>query len=140
MEIELLLVGGETTGLSYDNMTVNSAGSVLLQEDRAGASPLIFANQRRYARVLAFDPVSSSSTFLFEANQAGIDPGSANDYGNWETSGIIEVAFDPENGQSWYALTIQAHSLSDPDYIQGGQLVLIYPVVSNGFLPSTFSP
>jgi glycerophosphoryl diester phosphodiesterase len=140
MDFELVLVGGETTGVSYDNLTVNSAGQVILQEDRAGAGGLILTTQRRYARVLAFTPDSSTVSFLFEANQAGIDPGSALDYGNWETSGIIEIGVEPKTGKSIYLLTVQAHSLSDPDYVQGGQLVLLIPITDQSYLPSTYLP
>lgn len=140
MNIELVLVGGDTTGVSYDNLTVNSAGEVIIQEDRAGASGVIFASQKRYARVLAFNPGLSSVIFLFEANQAGIDPDSAGDYGNWETTGIIEVGVESETGKSIYLLNIQAHTLSDPDYVQGGQMVLVVPATEYDYLPSTFRP
>jgi glycerophosphoryl diester phosphodiesterase len=136
MTIELVLTGGPDTGVSYDNLTVDSAGKVIIQEDRAGGGGIIMAAQQRYARVLDFDPITGSVTFLFEANQAGIDPGSAADFGNWETSGIIEAGFDSQTGRSIYLLTVQAHSLNDPTYIQSGQLILLLPITDRIYLPA----
>jgi hypothetical protein len=94
------------------------------------------AAQERYARVLAFDPGTGLVTFLFEANQAAVDPASAWDFGNWETTGIIEVGVDQMTGKSIYLLNIQAHSISDPNYVQGGQLVLVVPIVDRDYLPA----
>ena len=139
MDFELVLTGGADTGVSYDNLTVNSAGEVIIQEDRAGGGGVIMSAQERYARVLAFEPGSGMVTFLFEANQAVIDPDSAGDYGNWETSGVIEVGVDPSTGKSIYLLTVQAHSIDDPVYVQGGQLVLVVPVVDRVYLPVWFA-
>jgi glycerophosphoryl diester phosphodiesterase len=136
MSIELALVGGPDTGVSYDNLTVNTAGEVVIQEDRAGGGGAIMAAQERYARVLAFDPGTGLVTFLFEANQAAVDPASAWDFGNWETTGIIEVGVDQMTGKSIYLLNIQAHSISDPNYVQGGQLVLVVPIVDRDYLPA----
>ncbi|MBK7179974.1 MAG: esterase-like activity of phytase family protein [Chloroflexi bacterium] len=128
MPIEFLLEGSETTGVSYDNMVVDSSGLVLLQEDRATTeAATILANQMRYGRILAYDPVSDTVDFLFEANQGVIDPSSATDYGNWESSGIIEVGVDGGSGQSLYLLDVQAHTLPDPYTVEGGQLLLALP-------------
>lgn len=140
MAIELVLTGGPDTGVSYDNLTVNSAGEVIIQEDRAAGGGEIMASQERYARVLSFDPNSGSVTFLFEANQAAVDPASAGDFGNWETTGVIEVGVDSTTGKSIYLINIQAHSISDPDYVQSGQLVLVIPIVDKSYLPVVPAP
>ncbi len=140
MDFELVLVAGKTSGLNYDNLTVNSFGQVIIQEDRTITGALIFTTQQRYARVLAFDPGPGTTKFLFEANQAEVDPDSAWDYGNWETSGIIEVGIESKTGKPIYLLNVQAHSLSDPEYVQSGQMVLVVPVVDQDYLPSTFAP
>jgi glycerophosphoryl diester phosphodiesterase len=136
MSIELALVGGPDTGVSYDNLTVNTAGEVVIQEDRAGGGGAIMAAQERYARVLAFDPGTGLVTFLFEANQAAVDPASAWDFGNWETTGVVEVGVESMTGRSIYLINIQAHSISDPNYVQGGQLVLVVPIVNRDYLPA----
>ena len=129
MVFEYRLNGGPDTGVSYDNLTVDSQGRVLIQEDRTAGGRDVMAAQMRHARILAYNIISDTTEFWFETNQATVDPGSATNYGNWETSGIIEVAADS------YLVSVQAHSLPSTDYVQGGQLVLTRPTQHRLFLP-----
>ena len=91
------------------------------------------AAQERYSRVLQFDPTSGQVQFLWEVSQAIVDPASAGDYGNWESSGVITAP-------AGYLLTVQAHTLPDPNFVQGGQLILIKPGGYRDFLPIMTSP
>ncbi len=125
MPLTFLLEGGPDTGVSYDNITLDSHGQVLIQEDRATIeATAVLTNQMRYGRVLTYDPVAQTTRFLFELNQGVIDPGAAADYGRWESSGIIEAGVDARTGQSLYLLDVQAHSLPDPITVEGGQILL----------------
>lgn len=125
MPVTFLLEGGPDTGVSYDNITIDSHGQVLIQEDRATIeATAVLTNQMRYGRVLTYDPVTQTTRFLFELNQGVIDPDAAEDYGRWESSGIIEAGVDARTGQSLYLLDVQAHSLPDPITVEGGQILL----------------
>lgn len=121
--ITLVLEGGEQTGVNYDNLTVDSWGNVLLQEDRVGESSAVMKSQMRYARILAYNIAKDQVTNLFELNQGAIDPWAANDYGKWESSGILEL---PGEHASSYLFSVQAHSLRDERFVEGGQLVLAH--------------
>ncbi|MCB0035717.1 MAG: hypothetical protein KDE51_16915, partial [Anaerolineales bacterium] len=134
--IEMVWQGGPDTGVSYDNITVNHHGEVIIQEDRTAAGITIMAQQQRYARVLQYNIATDSATFLFEANQAAITPEFASDYGNWETSGIIEVEPEAFDGRSSYLLSVQAHTIPDVRYLQGGQILLTVPVVPEAYIPA----
>lgn len=120
--ITLIMKGSAAHGVSYDNITVDHNGRVLIQEDRTAGGGAIMAAAQRHARVIAYDIAADSAEFLFEANQAAVDPAVAKDYGMWETSGIVEL---PGVGASSYLLDVQAHSIFDPDFVEGGQLVLL---------------
>ena len=138
MEFELVLVGGPDTGVSYDNIVVDSNGFVLIQEHRTAGGREMLTEQMRQGRVLAYDIDTEEVTFLFEANQAAIDPSVAMDYGNWEPSGIVEVdAGLSITAGSSYLLDVQAHSIPDSDYVQGGQLLLMVPKIDDNLFQLT---
>ena len=131
INFEYLMSGGENTGVSFDNITVDSQGNVLIQEDRTAGGGAVLDAQERQGSVLSYNIAENEGVvgndkveFLFEANQAEIDPSAATNYGNWETSGIVEAT--PGD----YLFDVQAHSITDGEgfyegnYAQGGQLLL----------------
>jgi Domain of unknown function (DUF4114) len=151
MEFEFLMKGGENTGVSFDNMTVDSNGNVLIQEDRTAGGETLLANQQRQGRVLSYNIADNEGKagndniqFLFELNQAAIDPTVATDYGNWESSGIVEIQSASINNQSAYLFDVQAHSIKNAEgfyqgrYAEGGQLVIALPKTNDtGLTPNT---
>ncbi|NET88824.1 MAG: DUF839 domain-containing protein [Kamptonema sp. SIO1D9] len=160
---EFLLEGGPDTGVSYDNIVVDNNGNVVIQEDRTafganvlfGEPPVGREGEERNARILSYNiafnegKLDDEITFIGELNQ--IDPAVATDYGDWESSGIIEIDSDALPGRSSYLLDVQAHSIRDAiaengnivgrgddgdsvedvyydgAFVQGGQLLLAVP-------------
>jgi len=105
-----------------DNLTVDAAGRVLLQEDPG--------DDKRLAAIWLFDPKTNQSTKLFEANAELFKPGaSAFMTSDEEHSGIIEVT-DLLRKASWfdakrryYLGTTQAHKAhADSSLVEYGQL------------------
>jgi len=108
-----------------DNLTVDTAGRVLLQEDPG--------EDKRLAAIWLFDPKTNQSTKLFEANAELFKPGaSAFMTSDEEHSGIIEVT-DLLRKASWfdakrryYLGTTQAHKVhADSSLVEYGQLWMI---------------
>jgi alkaline phosphatase/secreted PhoX family phosphatase len=133
---EFLLQGGENTGVSYDNITVDHLGNVLIQEDRTAAGGTIMDSQMRNGRVLSYniayneDKVGNDEiTFLFEIDQTVEGNEFDNGFGDWESSGIVEVP--GMNGT--YLFDVQAHGIPSDRYVEGGQLILAIPE----FVPAT---
>ena len=108
-----------------DNLTVDAAGRVLLQEDPG--------EDKRLASIWLFDPKTNKSSKLFEANAELFKPGaSAFMTSDEEHSGIIEVT-DLLRKASWfdakrryYLGTTQAHKPhADSSLVEYGQLWMI---------------
>jgi glycerophosphoryl diester phosphodiesterase len=144
---EFLLEGGPETGVSYDNMTVDSNGNVLIQEDETSFGGDILNAEGRYGSIISYNIAENEGVvgddqvdFLFENSTAFIDPTRFGAYGSWESSGIIEVP-------GGYLFDVQAGTIRDtelPDgsvvgtnaegtvyyqgqYARGGQLLLTLP-------------
>ena len=108
-----------------DNLTVDAAGRVLLQEDPG--------EDKRLAAIWLFDPNTNKSIKLFEANAELFKPGaSAFMTSDEEHSGIIEVTdllrkaswFDAQ--RRYYLGTTQAHKPhSDSSLVEYGQVWMI---------------
>jgi glycerophosphoryl diester phosphodiesterase len=135
-DFEFLLEGGETTGVSYDNIVVDSQGNILIQEDRTAAGGAVMDSQMRNGRVLSYNIAYNENrigndevTFLFEIDQTAEGEQFDTGFGRWETSGIVEVP-DMEGA---YLFDVQAHTINDGDgvyegnYVEGGQLILVLP-------------
>ena len=108
-----------------DNLAVDAAGRVLLQEDPG--------EDKRLAAIWLFDPKANKSSKLFEANAELFKPGaSAFMTSDEEHSGIIEVT-DLLRKASWfdakrryYLGTTQAHKPhADSRLVEYGQLWMI---------------
>ena len=118
--IEMLLDGTGPYQM-FDNITVNSRGQVLLQEDPGG--------NNYNAKIWQYDPQTDDLKLL-----AQHDPERFGDIGkeptppfnnNEESSGIIDVTgIVGQPGKDVYLLDVQAHySVDDPELVQGGQLL-----------------
>lgn len=133
---ELVQEGGPGNGVSYDNIDVDSNGNVVIQEDETAFGGDVMTAESRDARVYSYDIASDKITPILEIdeNAAGSQFNDPTEPGEWESSGIIEVApsdFTPESrpGRSDYLLDVQAGTIRDPevlggDYERGGQLLL----------------
>ena len=123
-KIEMALDGAEA-GQMFDNITVDSAGLVYLQED--------VGNQAHNGKGWIYDPATGSLTMFYKH-----DPARFGDIGlaatapfnvDEESSGIIDVT-DLFRDASWYSgervlLTdVQAHYLISGQAVEGGQLLL----------------
>lgn len=136
---ELLLTGGPNTGVSYDNVTVDRNGKLLLQEDTAGRGGEIINSQQRNDRVWSYDIATDTIKPLFEVDQNAQGTAFNGELGSWESSGIIEAASNPQLGRSSYLFDVQASGVLngvDPNQLnvlngehsRGGQLILATPV------------
>lgn len=76
MEFEYLMTGGVNTGVSYDNITVDYDGNVLIQEDRTAGGGDVMDSQMRNKQVISYNIVQNKNrlgndeiTKLFEIDQ-----------------------------------------------------------------------
>lgn len=131
MNLEMVLEGGPGRGISYDNMVVDRNGKVLIQEDVATsfAADVMLAEGRDNAYIMEYDIATDTVRPLFQADESITSRNTASP-GQWETSGIIEVP-GGSSGRSAYLFDVQAHSILDSRYVQGGQLLLAVPVAAN---------
>jgi hypothetical protein len=130
-KIEMLLDGSELTNM-MDNITVNSRGQVLLQEDPGG--------EAYSAKIWLYDPKADTRKAGGDKGDSGLtllaqhDPARFGDSGiaptlpfttNEESSGIIDVSdILGTRGEDVYLLDVQAHyRTGDPATYEGGQLL-----------------
>jgi glycerophosphoryl diester phosphodiesterase len=139
---ELLLTGGAGKGVSYDNITADRAGNILLQEDETSFGGDLMDTESRDARVLKYNIAANEGKndndqveFIAEINQFAYGEQFDNGTGGWETSGIVEAqGFD--SGKSGYLFDVQAHGIRPTTddgnalaggQVEGGQLLLALP-------------
>lgn len=137
--LTLVHTGGFGNGVSFDNLTVLSNGKVLVQEDAAydpailGGDPL--GDENRQAYIWEFDPNANGGTGavtpLAELQEDAF-PDLGNDpskYGEWESSGIIQLGLSPE-----VLFDVQAHTdlSQNARFSEGGQLLIIQSVPEPG--------
>ena len=137
-DFELVLTGGPNTGISYDNVVVDSNGKLLLQEDTAGRGGEIVNAQQRNDRVYSYDIATDTVRPLFEIDQNAQGTAFNNGFGAWETSGIVETTPNSQLGRSSYLFDVQAGVRNglDPNQLNvlngnhsgGGQLLIATPV------------
>ncbi|WP_242028642.1 esterase-like activity of phytase family protein, partial [Anabaena sp. FACHB-1250] len=137
-DFELVLTGGANTGISYDNIVVDSNGKLLLQEDTAGRGGEVVNAQQRNDRVYSYDIATDTVRPLFEIDQNAQGTAFNNGFGTWETSGIVETTPNSQLGRSSYLFDVQAGVRNglDPNQLNvlngnhsnGGQLLIATPV------------
>jgi secreted PhoX family phosphatase len=129
-DFELLLKGGPGKGVSYDNILVDKNGKVLLQEDETAFGGDVMKAENRDGRIVSYDLKTKEVKFLLETDETVRGTIKDEGPGFWETSGIIEVDPNAVSGQSSYLYTVQAHSIKDPKYVEGGQILLATPTTT----------
>jgi secreted PhoX family phosphatase len=140
-KFEFLLEGGPKTGVSFDNVVVDSNGNVLIQEDKTSFGGDVLEEQQRQGSIHSYNIAFNEGrvgndqiTTLFEIDQNAAGGKFNTEFGEWESSGIIEVKPNALPGQSSYLFDIQAHTIKNDSgvyqgrYQEGGQLILVEPV------------
>jgi hypothetical protein len=127
--IEILVNGALTGQKMLDNITVDGAGNVFIQED--------VGNQTHNGKIWMYNPLTAQTSLVAQhdvsrfgdTNVAPTAPFSKDE----ESSGIVEVSelFHGVEGYDvaanrYFLLDVQAHyGLADPELVQGGQLLLM---------------
>lgn len=135
---ELVQQGGPGKGVSYDNVTIDQNGHVLIQEDETAFGGDVMAAENRDARIWSYDIATDKVTPILAVNEnaAGSQFNDPEQHGQWESSGIIEADPTARPGKSSYLFDVQAHTIvnseQNPDvlkgnYVEGGQLLLAKP-------------
>ncbi len=133
---------GATIIRNPDNLTWSKDGSIYAQEDRSVSSAYFAQQEASIFKVSASakDPVTGQAVIerWVQVDRTAVptgygqsDPNPA-DYGNWESSGIIDVShIYGEVAGSMFLADVQAHNLTNGNLagngylVQGGQLNLI---------------
>jgi glycerophosphoryl diester phosphodiesterase len=139
---ELLLTGGPGKGNSYDNITVDKSGKILIQEDETSFGGALMKAENREASIYSFNPTTKQITRQFALNEdaAGSVYNNPDTKGQWESSGIIEIpSLSLPNGGA-YLFDVQAHTVKNNvtdapnqnvlngNHAEGGQLLIATPV------------
>lgn len=121
--ISMLLEGDETGGRSeryhmLDNLTANGRGQLIIQEDPG--------NRAYLARVWRYDLAKDALDQVARADPGRFVPPTPEPFTQEEeSSGVIDAS--DILGEGWYLLDVQAHyTNSDPDLVQGGQLLAMH--------------
>lgn len=120
-----LMTGDEGQNM-FDNLTIDSTGRILIQEDPGNNDVL--------SRIWAFDTNSGKYGIVATADAARFGIGGASFLTrDDESSGIIDAS--GTLGQGWFLLDMQAHyANADADLVEGGQLLAMY--VAPGTVPA----
>lgn len=115
-EITMLLDGTEGQKM-MDNITVDSRGRVIIQEDIGGQASL--------GKIWCYDIATDTLNLVAEHNPYFFDPVGATQFltQDEESSGVIEAPF---LGPNWYLINDQAHYSIGGELVEGGQLLAIY--------------
>jgi len=128
--IELVVDSASLTGTdgesarSFDNITVDGDGDVIVQEDPGGSSYI--------AKTWKIDPTTGSAVQIFESDRSRFAPGAPSFLTqDEESSGVIEVTDIVRNanwyeaGRRYYLGNMQAHYGIPGELVEGGQLYLM---------------
>jgi hypothetical protein len=114
--IEMLLDGTEGQKM-MDNITVNTLGQVVIQEDPG--------NQPYIARIWLYDIGTDQLVEVAHHEPDRFGSGAPNFLTqDEESSGIIDAS--AILGQGWYLLDDQAHYSTDSELVEGGQLLALH--------------
>ena len=114
--IEALLDGTEA-GNMFDNMTIDSRGRVLLQEDVGG--------QAHIGKIWQYDIATDQLVEIAHHDPDRFTPGAPNFLTlDEESSGIIDVS--SILGEGWFLLDVQAHYAIAGELVEGGQLLALH--------------
>lgn len=109
---------------AFDNLVVDNAGNLLIQEDPGGNDYI--------AKIWKFYPATGKAVQIFESDRERFLPGAPNFLTrDEEHSGVIDVT-DSVDGASWYEagrryylVNTQAHYAIPGERVQGGQVQMI---------------
>ena len=126
-KIEMLLDGTEPQQM-MDNITVNRAGQVLIEEDPG--------NNAYVAKDWIYDPDSDSLHLLAQHDPSRFQPGGADFVTqDEESSGIIDVSSILGHGnKDVYLMDVQAHFDAGGAVVEGGQLLAMQVDFRGGWL------
>ncbi|MDO9150266.1 MAG: DUF839 domain-containing protein [Methylotenera sp.] len=108
------------TARNFDNITVDTDGNILIQEDPG--------NNAYVAKTWKFDTKGNTWTQIFESDRNRFVAGAANFLTqNEENSGIIDVTnvLKRNDGKKYYLGVTQAHYGISGELVEGGQLYII---------------
>jgi len=112
-----MLLGGSEGQHMFDNITIDRAGHVYLQED--------VGNNAHLGKVWRYDIVSNTLTVVAQHDPLRFLSGAplflTQDE---ESSGIIDAT--SILGPGWFLLDVQAHYATDAETVEGGQLLAMY--------------
>lgn len=116
-EVTLLLDGALSGPQMMDNMTIDSLGRVLIQED--------IGNQDALGKIWLYDITTGGLAQVATHDPARFSPGAAGFLTrDEESSGIIDAK--DTLGLGWYLLNVQAHYGIPGELVEGGQLLAMY--------------
>jgi hypothetical protein len=120
--LDMLLDGTEGPQM-MDNMTIDTVGNVLIQEDPGGQDYL--------ARIWSYDIAADTVTAIAQHDPARFTPGRPDFLTrDEESSGIIDAA--GILGPGWFIANVQAHySIGDTELVEGGQIFALYNPASD---------
>ena len=120
--LDMLLDGTEGPQM-MDNMTIDTLGNVLIQEDPGGQDYL--------ARIWSYDIAADTVTAIAQHDPARFTPGVPGFLTrDEESSGIIDAA--GILGPGWFIANVQAHyATGDTELVEGGQIFALYNPASD---------
>jgi hypothetical protein len=116
---------------SPDNLDWSGADTLLINEDRSADWASAIGANPNEASILELD-MAGNVRQIFETDRSAVPMGQVDsnpgDFGNWESSGILDISelLGYERG-AFFLADMQAHSvlLGNGDLVQGGQLAFI---------------
>ncbi len=113
-----MLLDGAVDGVNMmDNMTIDSRGRIIIQEDIGGQDPL--------SKVWVYDIDSANRGVIATHTPALFTPGAAAFLTrDEEASGVIDAK--DILGDGWFLLDVQAHYANGAELVEGGQLLAMY--------------
>ena len=124
-----------------DNLAWAGDGTIYVQEDRSTRIGRFGGASGREASVWQVNPDTGLLRRIAEVNRQAVPIGAvdtdADDLGDWETSGVIDVTNLFGAGATMLLVNVQAHSMkgeliggenADQDMVEGGQILLLRQV------------
>lgn len=127
-----------------DNMDWADDGFIYIQEDQANTDgPAVFGSTGKETSIWRLNPTSGQITRLTMTNRDNVLPlgstdGAVTDFGNWESSGIVDVStLFGEAAGTLLLFDVQSHSITNgligsKTLFEGGQLCFLQRGIDKG--------